>query len=67
MSLEDKILDQMHYIRSGSIYAMNREFVMKKLRYYSGVSIPYILPSKRIINIDDKNDLMLAKVKMNEK
>ena len=55
------------YIRSGSIYAMNREFVMKKLRYYSGVSIPYILPSKRIINIDDKNDLMLAKVKMNEK
>ena len=46
---------------------MNREFVMKKLRYYSGVSIPYILPNKRVINIDDKNDLMLAKVKMNEK
>ncbi len=52
------------YIRSGSIYAMSRKFVMNKKRYYSGKSLAYILPENRTINIDDKNDLIIAKNKL---
>ena len=50
------------YVRSGSIYAMSRKFVMRGLRYKSKVSVPYILPQSRVINIDEKNDLELARV-----
>jgi CMP-N-acetylneuraminic acid synthetase len=50
------------YVRSGSIYGMSRKFVMKGLRYKSKVSVPYILPQSRVINIDEKNDLELARV-----
>ena len=52
------------YIRSGSIYDMSRKFVMNKKRYYSGKSLAYILPENRTINIDDKNDLIIAKNKL---
>ena len=52
------------YIRSGSIYAMSRKFVMQEKRYFSGKSLAYILPSERTINIDDENDLLIAKKKM---
>ena len=50
------------YIRSGSIYAMSRKFVMNGLRFKSNVSVPYILPQSRVINIDEKIDLELAKI-----
>jgi len=52
------------YVRSGSIYAMSRQFVMQEKRYYSGKSFAYILPSERTINIDDQNDLLVAKIKI---
>ena len=52
------------YVRSGSIYAMSRRFVLQGKRYFSGKSYAYILPSKRAINIDDKNDLLIAKIKI---
>ena len=52
------------YIRSGSIYAMSRRFVMSKKRYFSGKSFAYILPLDRSINIDDENDLLIAKKKI---
>ena len=52
------------YIRSGSIYAMSRRFVLQEKRYFSGKSYAYILPSERTINIDDKNDLLIAKIKI---
>ena len=52
------------YIRSGSIYAMSRRFVMNEKRYFSGKSFAYILPLKRTINIDDENDLLIAKLKL---
>tara|TARA_B100002051_G_C16581886_1_gene558090 strand:- start:152 stop:865 length:714 start_codon:yes stop_codon:yes gene_type:complete len=55
------------YVRSGSIYAMSRKFVIENKRYVSGKSIGYILPPKRSINIDDKYDLLLAQKKINEK
>jgi len=52
------------YVRSGSIYAMSRRFVLRGKRYFSGKSYAYILPSERTINIDDKNDLLVAKIKI---
>ena len=52
------------YVRSGSIYAMSRRFVLQEKRYFSGKSYAYILPSERTINIDDKNDLLIAKIKI---
>jgi len=55
------------YVRSGSIYAMSRKYVMQEKRYFSSKSLAYILPLSRVINIDDKNDLMLAKIKIKNK
>ena len=52
------------YVRSGSIYAMSRRFVMEEKRYFSGKSFAYILPAERTINIDDKNDLLIARIKI---
>ena len=52
------------YIRSGSIYAMSRKYVMQGKRYFSGRSLAYILPHERTINIDDENDLLIAKKKL---
>lgn len=49
------------YVRSGSIYAMSRRYVMSEKRYFSGKSFAYILPLKRAINIDNENDLFVAK------
>ena len=49
------------YIRSGSIYALNRDYFMKNIaRYGSSNSRPYILPNTRVINIDHINDFYLA-------
>ena len=50
------------YIRSGSIYAMRKEFLMKKRARYGGIDIPYILPTDRALNIDGPRDLQLAKL-----
>ena len=55
------------FIRAGSIYGMSRNYVLKKIRYKSKVSIPYVLPQSRSINIDSLDDFILAEIKMNEK
>lgn len=49
------------YIRSGSIYAISRDYLInKKKRYGSKNSRPYILPDERAINIDTKYDFYVA-------
>jgi len=60
-------LKPLAFIRSGSIYAMSRKFVIQQKRYISDVSVPYIMKPKNVINIDTLEDLILAKVKLNEK
>ena len=51
------------YIRSGSIYAMKRDFLVKKNKRYGGKnSRPYILDPKRSINIDSYIDFLVAKI-----
>lgn len=60
-------LKPLAFIRSGSIYAMSRKFVLEEKRYVSSQSIPYIMCPKKVINIDTKEDLYLAKLKISEK
>ncbi len=60
-------LKPLAYIRSGSIYAMSRRFVLKNKRYVSSKSIPYIMPPERVINIDTFEDLYVAELRINEK
>ena len=73
--IEDKLVDFMKekpesrrqdlrplaYVRSGSIYAIKRDYLMKKNRRYgSKNSRPIILPNERVINIDTEADFLTA-------
>ncbi len=56
------------YVRSGSIYALNRDYlVFKKRRYGSKKSYAYILPNERAINIDGVLDFYLAEKILSKK
>jgi CMP-N-acetylneuraminic acid synthetase len=51
------------YIRSGSIYALKRDYLMiDGKRYGSDNSRPYILPKERAVNIDTEIDFMTAEL-----
>jgi CMP-N-acetylneuraminic acid synthetase len=51
------------YIRSGSIYALKRDYLMVEGKRYGSVnSRPYILPPERAVNIDTKIDFMIAEL-----
>ena len=51
------------YIRSGSIYALKRDYLMSDgKRYGSDNSRPYILPPERAVNIDTEIDFMIAEL-----
>lgn len=58
-------LEPKAYIRSGSIYALNRDHLMNDgMRYGSINSRPFILPNERVINIDNIDDFHLAEYKL---
>ena len=49
------------YVRSGSIYALKRNYLMnRRSRYGSNNSRPYILAKNKVINIDTKIDFFIA-------
>jgi len=49
------------YIRSGSIYALRRDYLMIEGRRYGSVeSRPYVLPPERAVNIDTETDFHIA-------
>lgn len=53
------------YIRAGSIYVMYRYRLQEmRQRYYSFNNLAYILPPERAINIDTKDDLSLAMMRL---
>lgn len=61
-------LKPLAYVRSGSIYAIQRDFLMKKNRRYgSRNSRPYILPISRVINIDTELDFLTAELIIKKK
>lgn len=55
------------YIRSGSIYALKRDYLMLGgKRYGSDNSRPYVLPQERAVNIDTEIDFMIAELMLNK-
>ena len=55
------------YIRNGSIYAMRRDVLMvKKERFGSKNSRPFIMPFSKSINIDNDIDLKVAELLLKE-
>jgi CMP-N,N'-diacetyllegionaminic acid synthase len=53
------------FVRSGSIYALRRDYLMiEGKRYGSSNSRPYILPPERAVNIDTEVDFMIAELMM---
>tara|TARA_A100001011_G_C14305763_1_gene843040 strand:+ start:1755 stop:2534 length:780 start_codon:yes stop_codon:yes gene_type:complete len=48
------------YIRNGSIYSMRRDMLEKKIRYGTEMSLAYIMPRERTVNIDEPMDLEFA-------
>ena len=55
------------YIRSGSIYALKRDYLMIQGKRYGSVnSRPYILPPERAVNIDTKIDFMIAELMLDQ-
>lgn len=52
------------YIRNGSIYVMKKSFLMQKRARYDKNSVAYIMPNERTINIDEPQDLEMARIKL---
>lgn len=53
------------FIRSGSIYVTETNFLLKnKARYSKDTTLAYIIPDERVINIDTLEDLELARIKL---
>ncbi len=56
------------YIRNGSIYAVNKNFLLKnRMRYNNETTMAYIMPDERCINIDTKEDYLMAEILMIQK
>jgi len=56
------------YIRSGSIYVTETDYLLKyKSRYGSNTTASYILPGERVINIDELDDFRLAELKLKKR
>jgi len=52
------------YIRNGSIYVMTKLFLMENKARYGKDSIAYIMPLERTINIDEPEDLEIARLRL---
>jgi CMP-N-acetylneuraminic acid synthetase len=46
--------------RNGAIYLVKTEVFMNEEKFITNDCVPYIMPPERSVNIDSKNDLMLA-------
>jgi len=52
------------YIRNGSIYAMEKIFLLHTQARYDKNTVAYVMPPERTINIDEPEDLMLARLRL---
>lgn len=50
------------YVRNGSIYAFWKSSFLKYNNRLGKICRPYIMPQERTINIDEPNDLIMAKI-----
>ena len=47
------------YSRNGAIYLIKVDHILNESSIYGGVTIPYIMPFERSINIDTYNDIIV--------
>ena len=51
------------FVRAGAIYVLDRDYLIKKKQRYGSIkSYSYILPDDKSINIDEKNDFLMAEI-----
>ena len=55
------------YRRCGSVYALQRNVLINEGNRRGKVSRPWIMPSERVVNIDEIRDLLLARAMMDIK
>ncbi len=55
------------YVRNGSIYAMTRDFLLKKQIRYDQDTRPYIMSECRTVNIDEPRDLLIAEILLKDR
>ncbi|MBI4678155.1 MAG: hypothetical protein HY748_11285 [Elusimicrobia bacterium] len=55
------------YIRCGSVYALKRDTIINQRNRRGKVSRPHIMPPERVVNIDEPQDLMLARALMEQR
>lgn len=53
---------QQSFIRNGAIYAARRRILMQENKIIVDNKVPYIMPKKYICNLDDYEDLELARI-----
>lgn len=54
------------YSINGAIYLTLTDTLLKKQSFFGDVTIPYIMPPERSVNIDSKLDLLLAEIILKE-
>jgi len=52
------------YIRNGSIYVMKKSFLMDNKVRYDKNSVAYTMPDERTVNIDEWEDLEIARIRL---
>ena len=50
------------FVRNGAIYAAKRSILMFNDKIIVDNKVPYIMPKKYICNLDDQEDLELARI-----
>ncbi len=48
------------YFRNGSVYIFKRDNLVENDNLWGGVSLPFIMPRERSVNIDEEADFTLA-------
>lgn len=48
------------YLRNGSIYVFKRDSVVEKNALWGALSMPYVMPRERSVNIDEESDFLVA-------
>lgn len=52
------------YLRNGAIYAVRRDVLVNQRSFQGRISLPYLMPEERSINIDTRLDFLLAEAVM---
>jgi len=54
------------YVHNASIYAMDRDFLLKTGQHYCDQSVPYLMDARHSLDIDTEDDLRIAELYLND-